>query len=215
MRFTKLFFIVVVFVLPWAGLAGISVEPYGSYGFAFKNKKLFHLLSPGARLGYTKWGLMMGVDGGLAYYSPVSISKDVQYESKQAASMGFAQLSSPSVTSLNNQDNAFWVITVGPSVSFGLPFIVDAYASLVWAQGSGKDFKKNTKVKIGGAGVKTGISYLNLPFISINLEFQALNYFNCITEGEDCKEGSTGASLIGMNYVGLLSVSFPINTGIL
>ena len=215
MRFTKLFFIVAVFVLPWAAAAGISVEPYGSYGFSFKNQKLFHVLSPGARLGYTKWGLMMGVDGGLAYYSPVSISNSIQTKSNQLAGKGFIQLEPPSVTSPGHHSGALWIMTVGPSVSFGLPFIVDAYASLLWINGSGDDLDGNTKVQIGGAGVKAGISYLNLPFISVNLEFQALNYFNCITQGEVCKKGSYGSTLMGMHYVGLLTVSVPINTGIL
>ena len=97
---------------------------------------------------------------------------------------------------------------MGPSIVFGLPLIIDAYASVMWTIAS------NDKERLQGAGLKIGASYLSLPFVSVNFELQTINYFSCysISEGRNCPPN---AENLGQMYMILVYLSSPINTGLL
>ena len=211
----RLLVIIHFFILPHLCWASLAVEPFIGAGLFFKNANLYYSApSVGARLGYSRWGLMIGIDVAFANYSPSTHLEQFRtLKPDSAYGGGVNQLLPSSVQSSNNALFDFSVITIGPSVSFDLPLFFDAYASIIYAMANSDSSKTN--ISLEGAGVKLGVSYLSLPFVSINLEFQALNYFSCkdVSYNQACVDNSNESSFKGMTYIGLVNLSFPINTG--
>lgn len=200
------------FIFPHLCWANLSIEPFIGGGLFFKNSKMYYASGIGGRIGYSKWGLMMGLDLGLTRYSPSSNFESFvtpQADNKR----GINQVTSVSILSSDSRDFSFLAFTVGPSVSFGLPLFFDAYASLVYALAQSN--QDNGNISLDGLGLKLGVAYLSLPFLSINLELQILNYFQCQIQStrELCKENSPEDKLRDMTYIWLINLSFPISTG--
>ena len=198
--------------------ASISLEPYLGYGlgyFYLSNPTAYTGLSLGSRFGYSQWGFMLGVDASYVKYTPFSRTSNIPIpvdRIRETAERGLNQtrlLKAQTHSQLAESNaNPYDVWMTGPSVVFGLPLIIDAYASVIWA------VAVNESERLQGAGFKVGASYLSLPFVSVNFELQTINYFSCysISEGRDC---SPNAGNLGQMYMVLVYLSSPINTGFL
>lgn len=197
--------------------AGLSFEPYlgtGIGGFYLKNTTTYTGWSLGSRMGYSRWGMMLGVDASYISYEPFESFQIIDPTDGviQTAKKGISQLKAiqtPKEPVLSSASaNPYNVFTMGPVAVFGLPLIIDAYASAMWAAAS------NKKEKLQGMGLKLGMSYLSLPFFSVNIEVQAINYFSCysIAANKACPSNTEN---LGQMYMMLIYVSSPINTGLL
>ena len=199
--------------------AGLSIEPFVGVGGFISNSKLYYAApSIGSRLGYSRWGLMMGVDAGYTNYSPFFRSYEVD-QSVAPFKAGVSQMV-PAAAKITSDAASYDVYYIGPSVSFGLPLFLDAYASLIWSWADSYTGIASSKASLtlSGPGLKVGMSYLSLPFLSINLELQALAFISCIDSSQNkmCKDYFKKQK--GLNdtiFIGLLNLSVPISTGFL
>lgn len=100
----------------------------------------------GMRLGYSKLGLAVGVDFTTGHWD-----------------------------SIGNQ-NKKTIIPIMPAlfVSYKLPLLFRAYASLIPQSITRINTSENSQNCTGTRGGKLGISYLSLPFLSVNLEYMPL-----------------------------------------
>ena len=199
--------------------AGLSIEPFIGVGGFLSNSKLYYVApSIGSRLGYSRWGLMMGVDAGYTGYSPFFRSYEVD-QSVNPFQAGVSQVF-PSAAKITSNAASYDVYYIGPSVSFGLPLFLDAYASLVWSWADSymNISSDQASLTLLGPGLKVGVSYLSLPFLSINLEFQALTFVSCVDSSKEklCKDYfKKQKGLSETIFIGLLNLSVPISTGFL
>ena len=207
-----------VFLMVPCAWAGISVEPYAGTGIGKFNSWRYGY-SAGARVGYSKWGVEIGLD---AHYSRF-LFFDLDVESIQPDcenTFGLSQIETCKVQPLSKYieqtdvgiyNNFF----LGPSVSFGLPLIVDGYASLGWTW-SKTSFKQEI-MSLAGPTAKVGVSYLNLPFLRVSLELQAL-LMGCTNNKESIQKICLKNTTFNYNvpvFIGQIYLSVPINTGLL
>ena len=167
------------------GVAKIHIEPYVGYSFTalgqenfsqdflekqaivkkagqvvseLSTKKFYQGISPGMRLGYSALGLAVGVDVTWGYWKSVFSEKFTSFKDKQT------------------------IISLLPGLfaSYKLPLLFRAYASLI----------PHANIQIKGEGIsscdkgiakggKIGISYLSLPFLSVNFEYLPLYISGC------------------------------------
>ncbi len=213
----KILLILFIFLSVPSSWAGIFVEPYLGTGVGTFINSWRYGYSLGGRLGYSRWGLMMGVDASYSSFSYFDFSIDyIGPECENAVGLG--QLAPCKVLSGNEYEQSdvgiYHNIFLGPSVAFGLPFIIDAYASLGW-NWSNTSYKRDN-FSMDGPAVKVGVSYLNLPFLRLNLELQAL-LMECSNHDEiiqqSCQEKTT-LNYANPIFIGQIYLSIPINTGI-
>ena len=152
-------------------LAGLHLEPYGGYGITLTNAdpfpvrsdshlldslnytrqgKLYHGISGGVRLGYTRLGLAGGVDFTADW--------------------------------LSGREEALVPVLAGLFVSYKLPLLFRVYGSFI---PGGLDRLPLNRVHVTGRagnanfschsyGGKAGVSYMSLPFVSVNFEYRPL-----------------------------------------
>ena len=150
-------------MVPLPSLAGFHLEPYAGLGVAFsgnpgdkENKvtwalkgDLYRRAAIGARAGYTKLGLAFGLDMSGSYYSSLRTLKPEN----------------------------FFTALPGVFVSYKLPLLFRAYGVLIphgFFIKQEQEIKSLKKSSTPIRGVKLGISYLSVPFLSINFEYQPL-----------------------------------------
>ena len=204
-----------LFCIPSA-YASLSFEPYIGVGAGFFNmpKPYLNLTTTGGRIGYTRWGLMMGGDISYAYYVPLNSNIILPNfdQNTSSAKRGLVQVAAPSsqgsLDSIEPDYKAYQVLTYGPSVSFTLPIVIDGYVSLVWSHAISPNHHQ-----LSGAGLKAGLSYLSLPFLSLNMELQIINYISCYSfkEEEICEDDNNIP--LGPSYMVHTYLSIPISTG--
>ena len=164
----KISFFCLLFLFSEFSLAKFHLEPYIGYGIAFTGKALnvredsistsvrhiqegefFYGVSGGARVGYSRLGLAFGLD------------------------LTFGQMTS----SANN----LTPVLFGAFASYKLPLFFRVYGALIpgrlWKWRLSHIYTTprglNARSTICDAwGGKLGISYLSLPFLSINFEYQ-------------------------------------------
>lgn len=195
----KSFFVFIVFVfsfcLPLSALGKIHIEPYGGYSFTFTNSSplnidalrninkdtldyisqsyLYSGLTGGVRLGYKSLiGLIAGVDVTLSQWRGLNVN----------------EVMTP--------------FTTGIFVSYHLPVLFRVYGSLMMIapktlliddQYLQNSFVLNCdKTK----GLKIGVSYISIPFLSVNLEYQPLHI-----SGSDSSSCNTSWSHTGAIYL--------------
>ena len=175
----KTVFIFICFVyIPFSG-AKIHIEPYVGYSFTaigtenfsrsllekqeldkktrqvlseLSEKRFYQGISPGMRLGYSSLGLAVGVDLTVGYWKSVFGNALTSFKDRQT----------------------IVPILPGLFVSYKLPLLFRAYASLIpqaSVQLKTKEGDQNCNRSRGG---KLGLSYLSLPFLSVNFEYQPL-----------------------------------------
>ena len=112
---------------------------------------LYRGSSGGLRLGYSNLGLAFGLDFTYGSFGRSSGTSDV---------------------------NNLKFFLPGIFASYKLPLLFRVYGSLIpnVYKLSFVELRKpdNTKVGCSGPGIKGGVSYLSLPFVSVNFEYQAL-----------------------------------------
>ena len=207
-------FLFILFLLPLTAKAGISIEPYVGGGLAYFGET-HSGFSVGSRVGYKKWGLTSGVDISYSQFHIFDISQEAIRTvcNKGQESIGVAKIDVPFCDRDNEQNpmNLYNIISVGPSISFGLPLILDAYASLTWSWVEKKMDHIEKSFPLSGPGAKVGISYLSLPFFQLNLEVQAL-ILSCSSVDEKCQEQN---NIVNPVLMGQAYISVPIGTGLL
>ena len=156
------------FFLSWAKF---HIEPYVGLSATYTNSRpliqksseavqflkegrYYAGLTPGMRLGYSSLGLAVGLD------MSVSHLRSLYKENFQA---------------FKNQETLNFYLP-GLFVSYKFPLLLRAYATLIpqaITQLKSHKEEKNLYCK-QSRGVKLGISYLSLPFLSVNLEYLPL-----------------------------------------
>ena len=178
------------FVFSCSGLAKIHIEPYVGWSLTYTNTKpiqektlnkaresfnylkegrYYHGLTPGMRLGYTSLGLVVGVDMTFGFWK---------------------SLYRENFTSSHNQETIFPLLP-GLFASYKLPMFFRVYATVIppIARLYFKNERGDLKSCDRSGGAKLGLSYLSLPFFSVNFEYMPL-YIG----GTDCQAWShTGA----------------------
>ena len=176
-----LFFIACVFTP--LSLAKIHIEPYAGYSFTSTNSRPFQEedlstttktltylregrfysgITSGMRIGYTSLGLAVGIDLTIGRWS--SLYKE-----------GFAPF-------FNKETITPYL--PGLFVSYKLPLLFRAYATLIPhtlvqfdSTEFGEEEAEGPRSCKKSRGLKLGVSYISLPFISVNFEYMPL-YIN-------------------------------------
>lgn len=175
----KSLWLVALTVLSPLSEAKIHIEPYAGWSWAVTNaqaniddtmetfiflKEGKHYTGPttGMRLGYSSLGLAVGVDFTIGRWT--SVYKE-----------GFQKI---------QNHETLTALLPGIFVSYKLPLMFRAYASMIpfsTVQFAGN----NTSAKYckQSRGVKLGVSYLSIPFLSVNFEYLPLYIYghNCNT----------------------------------
>ena len=159
--------------IPAPSYGSIHIEPYVGYGMTFSNSKAltdkkeslsyflnshrYKGVAAGSRLGYSKLGLAMGVD--------LSISQ---------------MISTAPHSALN--PHAIQFISPGVFIGYNLPILFRVYATYMGPLISSPVFTPRIQVKNlhtgetqscqNSRGFKLGFSYLSIPFLSVNFEYQ-------------------------------------------
>ena len=173
------------------GFAKIHIEPYIGWSLTYTNKKplqketlksgsdsfqyfkegrYYSGPTPGMRLGYSSLGLAVGLD--FTFGNWMSIYKE---NSK----------------SFTNQETIRPILP-GLFVSYKLPLLLRAYASLIPhapIQFTSANEQESSYCK-KSRGLKIGVSYLSIPFLSVNFEYLPL-YIG----GENCNSWSHTATI--------------------
>lgn len=156
--------------------ADILLEPYVGYYFGkAKTNSSSNFSGPGfgARVGYKT---MLGLSAG-AEYMTGKMKQD----------------STPSVDITPNSLGAF--------VAFDFPVLLRVYGTYFISDKSDGKSNTGTNKYSGNKGVKLGVGFTGLPFVSVNLEYGASEF--------DKVNGSAAATSLKTNYYGL-SVSLPL-----
>ena len=211
------YWILLCLVCPVFVKAGIALEPFAGYGaswFPFQ-QTFYQGPALGGRVGYKRWGVMMSLDTTYRFLSPFNPIKALpESASNVLAHSGLANLS-PTKTIVSpdiDARSAYHIITLGPSISFDLPFVTDAYCTLIaWS------LSKNNTQNLIGSGGKCGIYYNSLPFIRLNMEYEGLYHYRCtsLETGQACEQKKEEDLTTGMAHTVSISISVPINTGFL
>jgi len=207
-------FLFSLFIFPFATYASISIEPYVGGGLAHFSE-IYSGFSIGSRLGYKKWGLMSGVDISYAHFETLDIGKQINQvcANTQEARRGVTQLVDRTPCDDNMEQaptNVYNMTSIGPSVSFGLPLIINAYASIHWSWAK-KQINIDKSFALSGPGAKLGISYLSLPFLQLNLELQGALLSCSNSLDSECMEQNDSNIPI---WMGQIYISVPISTGL-
>ena len=156
-------FIFFCLVVPLSSFAGFHLEPYAGLGVVVSGNPegntnkvswllkgdLYRRVALGARVGYTKLGLAFGLDMSGSHHSSLR----------------------------SFQEESFFTALPGVFISYKLPLFLRAYGVLV---PHGFFIKRDSEMKSiqessnPVRGVKLGISYLSVPFLSVNFEYQPL-----------------------------------------
>ncbi len=208
-------FLFILFLFPLCTQASISLEPYVGGGLAYSGE-LSSGFSVGSRVGYKNWGLTLGADISYSQFHTFDIGQEINNNicDSNQGKFGVAQTALIPCDEDVQQDplRVYSIISVGPSVSFGLPLIIDAYASLTWSWVDKKISKFQQSFFLSGPGMKIGVSYLSLPFLQLNLELQGL-LLNCNSSDTECQEQDSNRT--NPFFIGQLYISIPISTGFL
>lgn len=130
-----------------------------AYSFLSKGR-YYQGPSPGMRLGYSSLGLAVGIDMAFGYWS--SLYKE-------------------DWTSFKNKEQIMPLLP-GLFVSYKLPLLFRVYASLIPQASIQFTSAEENSWCHQSRGAKFGMSYMSLPFVSINFEYMPL-YIG----GENCQ----------------------------
>ncbi len=178
-----------LFFSPWSQ-AGMHIEPYAGLSFTFANSKPLiesSLNQTSQALNYVKQG---------RYYSGFIAGMRLGY-----SSLGFAVGGDFSVghwislykedwTAFRAQEN-ITPIMPGLFVSYKFPAFFRVYATLIpITLVHFSNHSSNSKYCKQSSGGKIGVSYISIPFLSINLE-----YLPFYISGENCRSWSHTAAI--------------------
>ena len=182
LKLRNLFLLITLILFSPLGFAKVHIEPYIGWSLTYTNKRPLQkeILSsglksfqyfkegryysgptPGMRLGYSSLGLAVGLD--FTFGNWLSIYRE-------------------NFVSFTNQETIRPILP-GLFVSYKLPLLFRAYATLIPhapVQFTSKNEQESTYCK-ESRGLKIGLSYLSLPFLSVNFEYLPL-YIG----GENC-----------------------------
>ena len=184
-------------LIPCFSLAKFHIEPYLGYSLtlvsqekfsieAFRKKNnietikaiseevgknsYYHGITPGMRLGYSSLNFAVGLDLNFAYWT---------------------SLYKQGVKNFYNQQVIMPVLP-GMFVSYKLPLLFRAYATLVPIGTVSIQTQDVYKSCTRTQAMKIGLSYLSLPFLSVNFEYLPM-YIN----GSECRSWSHTATVYG------------------
>lgn len=207
-------FLFILFFFPLIAKASISLEPYIGGGLAYFGEMRAGF-SGGSRVGYKKWGFTSGVDISYSQFHIFDIGQEIkQYPcNNNQGKIGMIQTTLiPCDKDIQREPlSVYNIISIGPSFSFGLPLIIDAYTSLTWSWADKQINKFQRSFAFSGPGIKIGASYLSLPFLQLNLEFQGL-FLSCNSADTECNEQN---NIVNPVLMGQVYISVPISTGFL
>ena len=176
------------------GFSKVHIEPYIGWSLTYTNKRplqkdiltsgsqsfqyftegrYYSGPTPGMRLGYSSLGLALGFD--FTFGNWISIYRN----------------NKDNVESFTNKETIRPILP-GLFVSYKLPLLFRAYASLIPQapiQFTSADEQESSYCK-ESRGLKLGLSYLSIPFISVNFEYLPL-YIG----GENCGSWSHTATV--------------------
>ncbi len=195
--------------------ASLSIEPYigGNIIYYQANNSILYFGFPsiGTRIGYSVLNMMLGLDLSYNYISPSSFPESTELDkncNKQTnATTGYLGMGPEVICGGKKGINyhPYHLIEIGPSVSISLPIVFDFYGSLFYAHA------RSDPLSLDGIGLKAGMSYLSLPFVSLNAEIQITHFLSCsVPNGSNCPEQSNYPKNL---FKALAILSFPINTG--
>ena len=158
--------------------AKIHLEPYASAGVSYSKKlsrssPLFMNYAGGARAGFSFLLVKAGLDLSYNYYSGESLGFPNVVINQPPQSRGFSQADDSASITYSKAGKAFKPFNIGVFGAFDLPLLFDLYASLFYSAGG-----KQGALSYPGWGMKAGLSYLSIPWISLNLEALWANYSN-------------------------------------
>ena len=176
--------------------AKIHIEPYAGWSFVYIGSKPFkkevlnklskaagylnegkyyHGVAGGMRLGYSSLGLAVGADFSLGYWTSL-------YKENLTPSQG---------------KETIIPYLPGLFVSYKLPLLFRAYATFIpHTRVQFSDQNNTSKYCNSSRGVKLGLSYFSLPFISINVEYLPL-----YISGDNCQAWShTGTAYVNFIF---------------
>ena len=183
-------FLFILFLFPLLAQAGLAIEPYAGGGLAYFGE-MRSGFSIGSRIGYKKFGFTSGIDAGYSQFYIFDLSQEAARTicENRTDSIGIAKIDIPFCDKNTEQNpvSVYNIISAGPSVSFDLPLILSAYASITWSWVDKKIDNREKSFPLSGPGVKVGMSYLSLPFLQLNIEAQAL-ILSCGSMDEKCQE---------------------------
>ena len=165
-------FLFLLFLFPFFAYASIFIEPYVGGGLTYTGE-LRSGFSVGSRLGYKNWGLMSGIDISYAQFHSFDIGGEVQRrtcdsnQGKRGVSQLIREICDEDIE--QTPESIYNIISIGPSISFGLPLIIDTYASITWSWVDKQMLNIQKSFPLSGPGAKLGVSYLSLPFLQLNL----------------------------------------------
>lgn len=205
-------FLFILFLFPLLAQAGLSIEPYAGGGLAYFGE-MRSGFSIGSRIGYKKFGFTSGVDASYSQFYIFDLSQKANRTicENSPKGIGVAKIDIPFCDKNTEQNpvSVYNIMSVGPSVSFSLPLILSAYASITWSWVDKKIDNIDKSFPLSGPGAKVGISYLSLPFLQLNIEAQAL-ILSCGSMDEKCQEQNNIPNPVLMGYA---YISIPISTG--
>ena len=146
-------FVAASFALTSPAHAGLLIEPYLGYGFSGKveiapDKEDISGLTYGARFGVTSLGFMVGAE-----YMGTQTKIDL-----------------PGDNTLNSTN-------IGIFAGYNFPILLRAYATYFFYNTAKADFAINSNsFDVEGNGLKLGVGYKGLPFVSLNLEYLMQTY---------------------------------------
>lgn len=172
--FLKAFLLFSGFVFSPSLSAKIHIEPYVGFSGTFVNPKpidkgtlnetgkailylsegrIYSGLSSGMRVGYSSLGLAVGLDMNLGYWRSMYKEKFTPFHGEEI----------------------IVPILPGIFVSYKLPLFFRAYATFIpKAHVQFKNQKGDSQNCNRSMGAKMGVSYLSLPFLSVNFEYMPL-----------------------------------------
>ena len=117
-----------------------------------RKKRFYQGISPGMRLGYSSLGLAVGVDFTWGYWKSIFSENFTAFKDRQT----------------------IVPLLPGLFVSYKLPLLFRAYASLIPQASIQLKTKEGNQSCNKSRGGKIGLSYLSLPFLSVNFEYLPL-----------------------------------------
>lgn len=197
MKIRNFLFVILLFVTNSA-FAGFLIEPYLGYSLNGKGdvsalstnySSEYSSLTYGGRIGYSYLGLMAGIDYSLQNPELESSASGTTYKDEIK----------------KNQ--------LGLFVGYKFPIMLRAWATYFLnaefkgTQSSGTHFIENIDKFEDGSGYALGVGYTGLPFLSINLEYRAIEYDKWKSDGADV---TSVTEKMNLNEI-LLSLSVPLN----
>ncbi|ATH08130.1 hypothetical protein BIY24_09260 [Halobacteriovorax marinus] len=201
MKNIKIISLFTFLVLSSNSFAGILVEPFIGYGIGSAEYTTGSLTADakntgpqfGARLGYTAFGFM----GGLEYR-------------KSSGSLSYDKHTGGGTWTNSGVDQDYSGTEIGAFLGYELPILLRAYVGYTF--NTKWEFDKNgawigaANDELSGNTTTLGVGFTGLPFVSLNLEFRMIE----LDKYKDVSLGTETSTDFSSNEV-VLGVSLPLD----